>query len=108
MLGGLIQNSDSQNISKVPWLGDIPILGQLFRSEQFQHNETELVMIVTPYLVKPADTALALPTDGYRPPHDIQRVINADTSRQTLPPPPTGPLGPGGQGLIGPAGFRLD
>ena len=107
-LAGLLQNTTSQNVSKVPGLGDIPILGQLFRSDQFQRNETELVIVVTPYLVKPTETALALPTDGYHAPHDIQRVVNSDTYRQTLPPPAKGPLGPGNTGLVGPAGFRLD
>jgi pilus assembly protein CpaC len=106
-VGGLLQNTSSQNVSKVPGLGDIPILGQLFRSDQFQRNESELVIIVTPYLVKPTETALALPTDGYLAPHDIQRIVNTDTYRQTLPPA-RGPLGPGNRGLIGPAGFRLD
>jgi pilus assembly protein CpaC len=107
-LAGLLQNTTSQNVSKVPGLGDIPILGQLFRSDQFQRNETELVIVVTPYLVKPTETALALPTDGYHAPHDIQRIVNTDTYRQTLPPPAKGPLGPGNTGLVGPAGFRLD
>jgi pilus assembly protein CpaC len=108
-LAGLLRNTTTQNVSKVPGLGDIPVLGQLFRSEQFQRNETELVIIVTPYLVKPAETAtaLALPTDGFQAPHDIQRIVNADVARQTLPPA-KGPLGPGNRGLIGPAGFRLD
>ena len=108
-LAGLLRNTTTQNVSKVPGLGDLPILGQLFRSEQFQRNETELVIIVTPYLVKPAETAtaLALPTDGFQAPHDIQRVVNGDMGRQTLPPA-KGPLGPGNRGLIGPAGFRLD
>ena len=45
-------HNTSQDISKVPWLGDIPILGALFRSNKFQNNETELVVIVTPYLVQ--------------------------------------------------------
>ena len=107
-LAGLIQNNDTQNVSKIPWLGDVPILGQLFRSEQFQHNETELVMIVTPYLVSPTATALSSPTDGFKPPHDVQRVINGDTYRQTLPPAGPGPLPGGSQGLIGPAGFQLE
>jgi len=107
-LAGLMQNTSSQNVSRVPWLGDIPILGQLFRSDKFQRNETELVIIVTPFLVAPTETALAKPTDGYRPPHDIQRLVNSDTNQQTLPAPAIGPLGPGGTGLIGPAGFRLD
>ena len=55
-----------------------------------------------------SETALALPMDGYHAPHDIQRVVNTDTYRQTLPPPAKGPLGPGNTGLVGPAGFRLD
>ncbi len=93
----------------MPWLGDVPVLGQLFRSERFQKNETELVIIVTPYLVKPTVTSnLAAPTDGLRLPHDAQRVINADTYRQALPAPARGPIGANGQGPVGLAGFRLD
>lgn len=109
-LAGLLQNTDTQNVSKVPVLGDIPIIGQLFRSQQFQRKETELVIIVTPYLVKPAPTvaSLAAPTDGLVPAHDLSQVINGGLYRQTLPSPAKGPLGPGGQGLIGPVGFRLD
>jgi pilus assembly protein CpaC len=107
-LAGLMQNTTQQNVSKIPGLGDIPILGQLFRSDLFQRNETELVIIVTPYLVKPIETALAAPTDGFIAPHDVQRTINSDVYRQTLPPPGKGPLPPGGQGLIGSVGFVLD
>ena len=59
-------HNTTQNLSKVPWLGDMPILGALFRSNKFQHDETELVVIVTPYLVKPAATALATPTRWFR------------------------------------------
>jgi pilus assembly protein CpaC len=107
-LAGLLQNSTEQDISKIPWLGDVPILGQLFRSQLFQHNETELVIIVTPYLVKPSQTVLAAPTDGFILPHDAQRLATSDTYRQTLPAPARGPLPPNGVGLIGPVGFRLD
>ncbi|HEX3881845.1 MAG TPA: type II and III secretion system protein family protein [Stellaceae bacterium] len=107
-LAGLLQNTTEQDVSKVPWLGDVPILGQLFRSDKFQHNESELVIIVTPYLVRPSNVALAAPTDGYVSPHDVQRVINGETYRQGLPNPPRGPVEPGSQGLIGPVGFRLD
>src|SRR5581483_1059631 len=107
-LAGLLQNTTEQDISKVPWLGDVPVLGALFRSDQFQHNETELVIIVTPYLVKPSSVALAAPTDGYIPPHDIQRVINSETYRQGMPRPTPAPVEPGTQGLIGPVGFRVD
>jgi pilus assembly protein CpaC len=107
-LAGLLQNDTTQNVSKIPGLGDIPVLGQLFRSDAFQRHETELVIIVTPFLVTPSETALAVPTDGYIAPHDVQRIVNSDLYRQTLPPPAKGPLTPGDTGLIGPVGFRLD
>lgn len=106
-LAGLLQNTTTQNISKIPALGDLPVIGQLFRSELFQRDETELVIIVTPYLVKPSVTAMAAPTDGFVPPHDGQRLLDASTYRQGLPAPPKTTIG-NGQGLIGPAGFRLD
>ncbi|MGH3971287.1 MAG: type II and III secretion system protein family protein, partial [Mycobacterium sp.] len=107
-IAGLLQNQTEQDISKVPGLGDIPILGQLFRSDRFQHNETELVILVTPYLVNPSRTALAAPTDGYVPPHDMQRILTDDTYRQALPGPARTSAGPAGAGLIGPVGFQLD
>jgi pilus assembly protein CpaC len=107
-LAGLLQHTAEQDISKVPWLGDIPILGALFRSNRFMRNETELVIIVTPYLVNPAATRLAAPTDGLIHASDPQQVFFADTYRQGLPPPARGPLNAGGRGLIGPGGFRLD
>ncbi|MGE5269780.1 MAG: type II and III secretion system protein family protein [Thiohalocapsa sp.] len=110
ILGGLLQNTDTLDVSKVPWLGDIPVLGQLFRSEQFQRNETELVFIVTPYLVNPIPqlAKIATPIDGFTPPHDVERIIGSGLYRQKLPAPAKGPLGPAGTGLIGPVGFRLD
>jgi len=52
-----------------------PILGALFRSSSYRRNETELVVIVTPYLVRPASHQLATPTDGYRAPGDLERVF---------------------------------
>jgi len=54
-LAGLLDNSETQSLSKVPGLGDVPILGQLFRSRQFQKNESELMFIVTAQLVKPVN-----------------------------------------------------
>jgi pilus assembly protein CpaC len=54
-LAGLLDNQETQQISKVPGLGDIPILGNLFRSKQFQKNETELMFIVTAQTVKPVN-----------------------------------------------------
>jgi len=53
VIGGLIQREESQSIQKVPLLGDIPILGALFRSVRFQRGETELVIFVSPSVVKP-------------------------------------------------------
>jgi pilus assembly protein CpaC len=70
-IAGLLKETARDAISKFPGLGDIPILGMLFRSRQFQKNETELVIIATPHLVKPLDMAKqSLPTDYYREPND--------------------------------------
>jgi pilus assembly protein CpaC len=107
-LAGLLQHTSEQDISKIPLLGDIPILGAVFRSNRFQRNETELVIIVTPYLVNPVETRVAAPTDGLIHPSDPQQVLFSNTYRQGLPPPGRGPLNAGGGGLIGPGGFRLD
>jgi pilus assembly protein CpaC len=108
VLGGLLQDLSSETISKIPGLGDIPILGQLFRSQAFQRHETELVILVTPYLVEPSTTALSAPTDGLEWPHDISQVFTGATYRQTLPAPAGGPVAPPGAGQIGAIGFRLD
>ena len=107
-LAGLLMHTSQQLVSKVPWIGDIPVLGALFRSDRFQRGETDLVIIVTPYLVQPSQTRLAAPTDGLKLPNDAQRVILSDKFRQGLPGPARGPLDAGGRGLIGPGGFRLD
>ena len=65
-IAGLLQDVARQDFSKYPGLGDIPVLGALFQSERFERDETELVIIVTPYIVKPVDTPdLPLPTDPY-------------------------------------------
>ena len=74
MIAGLLRNSNVNDINKAPFLGDIPILGALFRSTKYRRAETELVIIVTPYLVRPVNGQLALPTDGYRAPSTGQMV----------------------------------
>jgi pilus assembly protein CpaC len=67
MIAGLLNNDTANSISKTPGFGEIPILGSLFKSRRFQRHETELVILVTPYLVKPMNASDArLPTDGYR------------------------------------------
>ncbi len=70
-LAGLLNNQQTQSIEKFPFLGDIPILGTLFRSTRFQNNESELVIIITPVIVKPTtENKLSLPTDGIIAPTD--------------------------------------
>ncbi|WEK43567.1 MAG: type II and III secretion system protein family protein [Candidatus Sphingomonas colombiensis] len=76
MIAGLLQNSHNNSIDKTPGVGDLPILGALFRSNGFQRNETELVIVITPYLVKPVNANdIVLPTDGYKAPTDLDRVL---------------------------------
>jgi pilus assembly protein CpaC len=79
MIAGLLQNTANNSIDKAPFLGDIPVLGALFRSTHFQKQETELVVIVTPYLVRPVSGQLATPIDGYRVPDDVQRDFLGQT-----------------------------
>ncbi len=82
VLGGLLQDSVRQSIGKLPGLGDLPVLGPLFRSRDFQRNESELVIIVTPYLVKPvARSALATPDQGYVTSSDANANFLGDLNR---------------------------
>lgn len=64
-IGGLIKNNVVEVISAFPWLANIPVLGALFRSSSFQNDRSELLIVVTPRIVKPLDTNPALPTDKY-------------------------------------------
>lgn len=76
VMAGMLKQDMKQNIDGLPGLKNIPILGSLFQSRDFQSGETELVVIVTPYLVKPAArTALATPVDGFVPPTDAETVF---------------------------------
>ena len=89
-IGGLLNNDQTQTVNKYPFLGDMPILGALFRSSEFQNNQSELVIIITPYIVKPSDEQhLALPTDGFSPPSNTDqffkaRITNSDPDARTL------------------------
>jgi pilus assembly protein CpaC len=72
-IAGLLKDDVRQIVSKFPLLGDIPVLGALFRSTSFEKNESELIVIVTPHLVKPLDMAKqTLPTDQYVEPSDLE------------------------------------
>ncbi len=75
-IAGLIQNNIAHDVRRFPGLGDLPILGALFRSDGFRRNETELVIVATPYIVKPVSDSrmVALPTDGLMAPTDLERL----------------------------------
>ncbi|MBW1987806.1 MAG: type II and III secretion system protein family protein, partial [Deltaproteobacteria bacterium] len=88
-IAGLL-SENSRNISrKFPILGDIPILGTLFRSSSFQKNESELVVLVTPHLVKPMPTKeVRLPTDSYIEPDDLEFYLLGAIEGRKKPPSP--------------------
>jgi pilus assembly protein CpaC len=76
MIAGLLRNSSSNSVERTPGLGRLPVLGALFRSNGFRRNETELVIVVTPYLVRPVNARdIALPTDGFRNASTVERVL---------------------------------
>ena len=97
-IGGLIKNNTTTNIKAFPALGQIPIIGALFRSSDFQNDRTELVMIVTPRLVKPLPKNYALPTDAYRDPSAKELFIDGKIE---------GPIEPGNASSDGAQGFEL-
>jgi pilus assembly protein CpaC len=111
MLAGLIRNNTTNSIDKAPFLGDLPILGALFRSSSFRRQETELVIIVTPYLVRPVSGRLALPTDGYRAPSDPVRVLEGQSyssqGRPAAQAPAPAPAFGGGAATTAAPGFKL-
>jgi len=76
-IAGLFQNNVQNQIQQMPWLGDVPVLGALFRSASFQRNESELVIIVTPYVVQPASGPgeLHLPTEGIVFASDLEQLL---------------------------------
>jgi pilus assembly protein CpaC len=87
-IAGLLKEDVREVVSKFPILGDIPILGVLFRSTSFQKNETELVIIVTPHLVKPVDMAKqTLPTDQYVEPNDFEFYLLGSLEGRGEPAP---------------------
>jgi len=109
MIAGLLRNTNANEISKAPFLGDLPILGALFRSTSFKRSETELVIVVTPYLVRPVSGQLALPTNGYRATSDTQQVLEGQTYvGQSGPRPvPVAPAPVIGGGAVAAPGFKL-
>jgi pilus assembly protein CpaC len=78
MIAGLLQSQNDITTSRLPGLGKLPVLGALFSSKSYQRRETDLVIIVTPYLVKPVDPSKKMiePTDGTRPPSSADYFLN--------------------------------
>jgi pilus assembly protein CpaC len=92
MIAGLMTANSQNVLDKAPGLGDVPILGNLFRSREFRRGESELVIIVTPYLVKPVDAKdIKLPTDGYRSASELEQFLgyqnNSGVSGEQRPGP---------------------
>ncbi len=122
-LAGLLRKDFQDTIRQVPFLGSIPIIGTLFRSTGFQHEDTELVIIVTPHLVRPVPAgALKVPTDRVGPPNEADLLLNGRTDTavppaaapfvQPVPPPPPAvvipPAGGGSTAEKKPIGFEKD
>lgn len=105
-MAGLLENVDTRDISQLPWLGQVPVLGTLFRSTSFQKRETDLVIVVTPRLVRPTRPGeeLASPLDQTRPTNDVEMFalglleVNKKMLRKFKE----------GKGVVGPYGHRID
>jgi pilus assembly protein CpaC len=104
-IAGLLQDSTTTTGNALPGIGEIPILGALFRSDGFQRNQTELVIVITPYLVLGASgpAQVRLPTDGWKPPNDLERVLLLRQSARAVTPQGEAPKGL--QRVPGDAGF---
>jgi pilus assembly protein CpaC len=117
-LAGLIRKDFQDTIRQVPFLGSIPIIGSLFRSSGFQNDQTELVIVVTPHLVRPVRAgSFKAPTDRVGPPNEADLFLNGRTDTGVPPsaapfvqpavPPPPPPI-PGGTAQAKPVGFEKD
>jgi pilus assembly protein CpaC len=76
-IAGLLEQTTAHNTTGIPGVSDVPLLGALTKDNQFNRTETELVIIVTPYIVRPVDdpAALRTPVDNYTPPSDLERLL---------------------------------
>lgn len=108
-IAGLMKYNAAAAISALPGLGDLPVLGALFRSNSFLSGETELVILVTPYLVEPVSgKEMPLPTDGLTYASFVDQIFERRLLKEG-PQKGEAPLfGPGGLRLIGPAGFSIE
>jgi pilus assembly protein CpaC len=107
-IAGLMDNRTTNTLAKLPGAASLPILGPLFQSSAFQRNESELIIIVTPYIVQPirvAQKEIPTPIDGFRPATDLERMLGQHLARPGRAPGPGAPLADKGQHLEGDAGF---
>jgi pilus assembly protein CpaC len=83
-IAGLLSAHDAMDARGLPYAGEIPIIGALFKSDLFQRDESELVIVITPYIVRPLDspTALRVPTDGFTPAADADRILQLRQNAQ--------------------------
>ena len=108
VIAGLLQDDITDTIEGVPGLKDIPILGALFRSTSFQKEETELVISVTPYLIRPiSQSDITLPTDGFAPASDFDRYLLGRLYRTYSKNQSSAALR-GQNGLLGPVGYIME
>jgi pilus assembly protein CpaC len=81
MLGGLLQSNGSNDLDQLPWVGNLPVIGALFRSTEYQKNDTDLVILVTPHVVRPMTPTdpIHTPLDGSLPPNDVDLFLMGET-----------------------------
>lgn len=102
MIAGLLQESTRQTVDSLPGMTNIPVLGQLFRSRDYLMGETELVVIVEPYVVTPtAPGRMQTPADGLRIAHDAQTIFFGQLNQVYGSPAPTAQAGAGWRGPVG-------
>jgi len=110
-IGGLIKNNAASDIKAFPVLGEIPIIGALFRSTAFQTDRSELIFVVTPHLVKPMSGNVALPTDNYIEPSRLDLFLGGKMEGTPPAPPAAAPAAPpappAARGQAGPTGFEV-
>lgn len=82
-IAGLIKNNLTESVKRFPGMGDIPVLGALFRSSEFQKDMTELVFVITPRLVKPLPAKYPLPTDNFNEPERGDMLMNGKLEGNT-------------------------
>jgi len=100
-IAGLMQHTTKQTIDAFPGLKELPVLGSLFRSRDFENNETELVIMVSAYLVAPGpEGKFALPTDGFKTPSDFSTILNGRIN-DSQPKPEATPAAALSQGATG-------